>query len=99
MSSLTNLADLCIAVPTIAGEEVNLAWLNGLVTLERLQLDVSSCVTLSQGLEALVRLSVLSVSCVQDCITLVVGWALMAVLQNFRNLRLQDQGECPTPGY
>ncbi|DBA92115.1 TPA: hypothetical protein ACH3X1_015841 [Trebouxia sp. C0004] len=37
MSSLTNLTDLCIAVPSVAGKKANLAWLYGLVTLERLQ--------------------------------------------------------------
>jgi len=81
MSSLTNLTDLCIAVPSIAGEKVNLAWLYGLVTLERLQLDVSGCVTLSQGLEALTRLSVLSVSCAHDNIILAVDWTSLAGLQ------------------
>jgi len=83
MSSLTNLTHLCIAVPDSAGEQLDLTWLYGMVTLERLQLDVSSCVTLSQELEALTRLSVLSVSCcVGGCVTLALDWASMAALQN-----------------
>ncbi len=81
MSSLTNLTDLCIAVPSIAGEKMNLAWLYGLVTLERLQVIVCSCVTLNQELEALTRLSVLSVSCAEDFIILAIDWASLAGLQ------------------
>ncbi len=81
LSSLTDLTDLCIAIPSFAGEKVNLAWLYGLVTLERLQLDVCSCVTLNQGLEALTRLCVLSVSCAHDDIILAVDWASLAGLQ------------------
>ena len=98
MSSLTNLADLCIAVPSVADEKMNLAWSYGLVTLERLQLDVCSCVTLNQELEALTRLSVLSVSCAQDYIILAVDWASLAGLQKLEiygyrikvNLQLLD---------
>ncbi len=82
MSRLTNLTDLCIAIPNIVpGRKVNLAWLYGLVTLERLQLDVCSCVTLNQELEALTRLSVLSVSCAHDDIILAFDWASLAGLQ------------------